>query len=100
MKSFVFGRFKFFSFFVPTIESSKDLNIRVCLSFFFSSLFFVSTIESSKELNIRVCFSFFSFLLFRQERVARNFAFGYILIVFFFFLFFPLIASSEDFVQG
>ena len=46
---------------------------------------FVPTLESSKKINIRVCFSFSSFLLFRQGRVARNFAFGYILNVFFFF---------------
>ena len=76
VRNFVFESFNLFSSFVPTLESSK-------------------------KLNIRVCFSFFSFLLFRQGRLARNFAFGYILNVFFFFsVFSRKIENCEEFLFG
>ena len=63
VRNFVFESFNLFSSFVPTLESSKKLSIRVCFSFFFFS--FIPTRESSEELCFRVYFKcFFLFFCF------------------------------------
>ena len=82
MKSFVFGKLKFFSFFVPTIESNKDLNIRVFLSFFFFSRFLFQQLKVERNLTFGYAF----FLLFsRQLRIVVSFLFRCVPVCFNFF---------------
>ena len=66
------GNTKFFSTFVPKIESSKELNTWVCFTLF---LFFVPTLKISEKIMYLAVY-FFSFFLFRQLRVVRKFVFG------------------------